>query len=209
VCDGIGDATAVVVACDENLELAREQGFGTVERDNEQLGRRYNDGYQAAAQLGAEFVVPIGSDDWIDPLLITGKELDPEMIRCFHWCAMMSDDGTELMTVNVKYDGGLGIRVIPVGLLEPFGYRPAPEDLKRAVDTGTLKALRRQHPRLGLDWYDCHPFQLVDFKTPGANLNPYEYVRMHKELAYDQPFDVLASRYPADLVDDMRRVYQP
>ena len=42
------EATAVVVACDENLDTARELGFATVQRDNQFLARRYNDGLQLA-----------------------------------------------------------------------------------------------------------------------------------------------------------------
>ena len=54
------EAHCVVVADDENLDLARERGFATVEQDNEWLGRRFNDGIEYACRNGASRVVPIG-----------------------------------------------------------------------------------------------------------------------------------------------------
>jgi hypothetical protein len=51
-CDALTEnginATAVVIADDENLDTARELGFGTVERDNVSTSRKYNDGFQLA-----------------------------------------------------------------------------------------------------------------------------------------------------------------
>src|ERR1051325_10020747 len=61
------EAQCVVVADDENLDLARERGFARVEQDNEWLRRRFNDGIEYAAYQGATRIVPIGSDSWIDP----------------------------------------------------------------------------------------------------------------------------------------------
>ena len=61
------EAHCVVVADDRNLALAREAGFETVKRDNRWLGSRFNDGIEYAGLHGAEWIVPIGSDSWIDP----------------------------------------------------------------------------------------------------------------------------------------------
>ena len=47
-------ASAVVVACDENLDTARELGFGWVERDNQFVSRRFNDGVQFACDPGLQ-----------------------------------------------------------------------------------------------------------------------------------------------------------
>jgi hypothetical protein len=65
------EATAVVIADDENLETARELGFGTTVQSNEFLGRKYNDGFQLACDpeynpRPADYVMPYGTDDWID-----------------------------------------------------------------------------------------------------------------------------------------------
>ena len=61
------DANCVIVADDENLDIAREYGFDTVEVDNRGLGRRFNAGYRHAADQGADYLVHVGSDDWVHP----------------------------------------------------------------------------------------------------------------------------------------------
>src|SRR5690349_10276090 len=68
------EATAVVIGEDLSLDVAQELGFATVRRDNTQLGRKFNDGYQLACDPAynpepADYVVPCGSDDWVDPVI--------------------------------------------------------------------------------------------------------------------------------------------
>ena len=67
-CDSLAEngvqATAVVIADDENLDTARELGFGTVDRDNRFISRRFNDGIQLACDpefnpRPADYVVPL------------------------------------------------------------------------------------------------------------------------------------------------------
>src|SRR6187551_1252597 len=87
-------ADAVVVADDENLDIAHENGFHGYEQANEPLGRKWNDGYELACREGqADYVVPFGSDDWIDPAAILELPLPgPREIRCFRRTAVVSED---------------------------------------------------------------------------------------------------------------------
>jgi hypothetical protein len=62
--------SAVVVADDENLDVAAELGFGTVERANSPLGRKWNDGYELAGRTAVDYVIPLGTD----MATITGRE---------------------------------------------------------------------------------------------------------------------------------------
>ena len=50
---------------------------------------------------------------------------------------------------------------------------------------------------------DLDPLQIVDWKSPGQNLNPYETLARHKQELRRDPFQVLAGRYPQDLLDEM------
>src|SRR5574337_351116 len=94
-------ASAVVVADDENLDVADELGFGTVRRGNRPLGRKWNDGYQLAGEAGVDFVVPFGSDDWIDPAAILAAPLPgPDEIRCFRRSAVVREDGRRLAELS-------------------------------------------------------------------------------------------------------------
>jgi hypothetical protein len=110
-------AAAVVVACDENLDAARELGFGVVERDNQFVSRRYNDGIQLACDPKynphpADYVVPIGSDDWVDWRLFTQLPPTDRMVG-FQRMAFVREDGREITVRFLNNAGGSGIRIYP------------------------------------------------------------------------------------------------
>ena len=214
-CETLGDngidASAVVIACDGNLDTAAELGFGTVDRDNRFLGRRWNDGYELCRVAGVDYAIPFGSDDWIDPTLILAAPLPADdQLVCFRRAAFVREDGARLALLRIPYDGGLGIRVIPAAMLARARFRPADEDRNRALDAsvwrGLCRALGRQ-PRLV--YHDLHPLQIVDWKS-NTQLNSYaDCLRYLNGPESDDPFADLAEVYPGEALDEMRDVYVP
>jgi hypothetical protein len=209
------EATAVVISDDENLDTARELGFGTVERDNRFLSRRFNDGIQLAMdprfnKRPADFVVPIGSDDWIDYRILLQPAYGLEFVA-FRRLAFVREDGLELSRAVVDYDGGCGIRIYPRRLLERLGYRPADEDRERGCDTSILVNLRRAVPQLQISYRDVHALQIVDFKSPRENLNTYTELRRWRDrrasAVIDDPWSELEDVYPLEAVAAMREHY--
>lgn len=208
------EASAVVVADDENLQTAHELGFATVRRDNRFLGARFNDGFQAACDpehnpRPADFAVPIGSDDWIDWRILTRLPAQ-DRVLVFEQIAFVREDGGEITSRRVRnFIGGCGIRVYPRQVLARLGYRPVDEDRERGCDTSTWVNLSRRTsapPRLVNG--DRHPFQLVDWKSPSEQINAYEDVAMHRaNVVVTDPFEALAGVYPAEALDEMRAHY--
>lgn len=198
-------ASAVVVACDENLDVARALGFGTVERDNIFLGRRFNDGFQAACMEGVDYVVPVGSDDWVDASWLADRLPGPDEVRCSRLMSMVSEDGFRLVSLRVGYTGGHGIRVFPRALLERVDCRPAEEFRRRAIDTSILRRLEPLRPRV--TYVDSSPFQVVDWKSPCEQLNTFESCARYAEGGQADPFVALADVYPADALAEMASVY--
>lgn len=197
-------ASAVVIADDENLETAAGLGFATVERDNTQLGRKVNDGYQAAAREGVEFMVPFGADDWVDPAWI--RLPDDSEIVCANQSAVVNEDGTKLARLRITYEGGDGVRVYPRALLEKLGFRPCAEDRKRAIDSATWDRIRRTgHVRFV--YHELHPLQIVDWKSAG-NLNSYQSCLSFKTGDETDPWEALAEHYPAEAIQDIQGVYE-
>jgi hypothetical protein len=205
------DASAIIIAADGNLDTARELGFGTVERDNVPLGRKWNDGYQVAGRTGVDYAVPFGSDDWIDPALILSRGM-PEngTIGCHRQAAFVREDGQRIAPLQIPYDGGVGVRIIPVPLLWRLGYRPAEEDRQRAIDTSVLVRIREAHPRgtVRLAYHDLHQYQIVDWKSD-TQLNAYRDCLgyLDGEENHD-PWAALAEHYPAEALDEMQAVYR-
>lgn len=202
-------ATAVVVADDSNLKVARSLGFATVSRNNDQLGRKWNDGYQVAGEEGADFMVPLGSDDWVDARMFTELPLPKaNQIRCARRSSIVNETGTRLAHLNITYDGGDGVRVIPAALIEPLRYRPAHEDRKRAIDTSVIHRLRSRDIRPELVYYDLHPLQIVDFKSDGTQLNGYrDCLGFQDGDESDDPCRLLGEHYPEEAIEEMRAVH--
>jgi hypothetical protein len=201
-------ASAVVIACDENLDAAAEVGFATVERDNRQLGRRWNDGYELAAVAGVDVVVAFGSDDWIDAAFVaSGPMPEPGQIRCCRRTAVVSETGDQLARLRIPYDGGDGVRMIATETLRPLRFRPAEDDRGRAIDTSVLMNLRR-HIEPELVYHDLHPLQVVDWKSASDQLNSFEACLAYADDPIDlTPYESLAPVYPAAALDEMRALH--
>lgn len=204
-------ASAVVVADDDNLTTARDLGFATVERPNHFTAQKFNDGIQLACDAEfnsrpADYVVPCGSDDWVDWRLFV--ELPPSGVMVgFQRMAFVREDGFELTVRHLNNEGGCGIRIYPRDVMAKVGYRPADEDRKRACDTSILTNLKIDNA-VRVVHRDLDPLSIVDWKSTENQLNPYAYVaaRHRSELSRD-PFDVLAGRFPNEALDEMAAHY--
>lgn len=207
------EATAVVIGDDSSLEVAECLGFATVTRDNSQLGRKFNDGYQLACDpefnpYPADFVVPCGSDDWIDPALL--RTMPPgDTIGVFTQLAVVNEARDQLARLTVTgYAAGVGPRIIPRSLIEAARYRPAEEDRNRAIDGSTFRgiwqALGRRQPKT--QQLDRHPLQIVDWKSPVNQLNSYDSLRGFRWEESPDPFGQLLSCYPADAIREMKQL---
>jgi hypothetical protein len=205
------EATAVVIANDENLDTARDLEFGTVERDNRFLSRRFNDGIQLACDprfnpRPADYAVPCGSDDWIDYRILLDLPA-PDTVLGFQHMSFVREDGRELSKSNVAYTGGCGIRVYPRQVMAPMGYRPADEDRKRACDTSILTNIQRRVRVVRVEHGELDARQIVDWKSPDQQINSYEGVARWRKLKGEDPFEVLADVFPAEALEEMQAHY--
>lgn len=204
------EATAVVIADDENLELAESLGFATVRRDNDQVGRKLNDGYQLACDPDfnprpADWAVPIGTDDWVLPEIFETLPR-PDRIGMFRLMGCVDETRTKLARLKVPYLGGCGIRLMPSSLLALTGYRPCEEDRGQALDTSTLREIRKANRRRMPDFVelDRNPYQIVDWKSNDHQLHPFLELRPYKHGDCGDPFSELKDVYPAWALEAVR-----
>jgi len=215
IAEGV-EATAVVVSDRDTLDALDPSalGFAEVERDNEFVSRRYNDAIQLATDPAfnnkpADFVVPFGSDDWADHRLFLEPLPAPNEVQGFQHISLVSEDGSEISSTFWASEGGCGIRIIPRQLLEPLGYRPCDEDRRDGCDTSILFNLKRVHgDRMRVKHMHLHSRQIVDWKSPGAQLHSYRDVTsIRRSEAVCDPFAVLEGFYPAEALEKMRAHY--
>jgi hypothetical protein len=219
-CDDLAEheimATAIIVSDRRSLEVLDpiRLGFATIDRDNAFTSRRFNDGIQFATDPRFndhpfDYVVPCGSDDWVDYRLFLEPLPDRDTIQGFHWMSFVREDGREICSTYLDYEGGAGIRIIPRELVRELGYRPADEDRRRGCDTSIIVNLRRiLRQQMKVAHMQTHPYWIVDWKTPGQQLNTYQNVtRLRRSQVTGDPFSELADIYPADALDEMRGHY--
>jgi hypothetical protein len=210
------DASAVIVSDQESLDQLEmaSLGFAWVERENDYTSAKFNDGIQLATDprynpSPVEYVVPCGSDDWLDHRLFTEPLPAANTIFGFQHMSFVREDGREICSPKIGYAGGSGIRIIPRELLAPLGYRPADEDRMRGCDTSILSNIRQANPGLEVRHWHLHTRQIVDWKTPGIQLNSYsEVTAIHGADSPADPFVELAEFYPAEALQEMRSYYE-
>lgn len=207
-CDDLGDATAVVVADDENLDVAAMLGFETVEMPNQPLGAKWNAGYARAAELGADILIPLGSDDFIHPDLVRAQLAADGEQRCTRASTVVREDGQKMARLHIPYDGGDGVRMMPRALLERVNFRPCDDGATRAIDTTTLRNLEGLLGRpLRRTYADTDPLHLVDWKS-ADNLNGYRDCLAFRDGDEADTWETLAPVYPENALRAMRRIYE-
>jgi glycosyltransferase involved in cell wall biosynthesis len=205
------EAAAVVVADDENSDTARELGFAVIPRANHFPSQKFNDGIQLALDerfnpRPADYVVPLGSDDWVDWRLF--RQLPPvDTMVGFQKACFVEEDGRTMWQCHLANEGGSGIRIYSRQIMQHAGFRPADEDRRRGCDTSMLVNLRRAcrfqvvHRRLD-------PRQIVDWKSPGQNLNPFRAVAARwRPRNPSDPFEDLVGIYPDEALEEMQAHY--
>lgn len=201
-------ANVVVIADDENLDIAAALGLHTLERPNEQLGRKINDGIQYAAEQGATWISFTGSDNWLHPDLFSAiAEADPRRppIVTGNTIATVDMVGAKLRRLVVRSRCGVPPWLIPIWALQPAKFRPIDDARERGID-GSLERGLRLRP----EWisHDPHDLARIDFKTE-ENITPYAAIARTLGIGQEEPdpWTLLASRYPAPLVEQARQAH--
>lgn len=209
LCDTVAgwglDARVVVVADDDNLDLAADTGHLTIEHKN-QLGAKLNAGYYLAHEQRFDYVCAVGSDSWMHPDRL--RQLpDRRSMLCTRNYVSVSADGGRQAWVRMRPDGGIGTRITPVDLLANSGYRPLPVGQTSGCDTATwLSIVRGVEQAPNLIYTDWHPFEMVGFCSADVQITRFaKYERSVHE--WMEPFSGLADHFPAELVDMAREHY--
>lgn len=216
-------ANSVIVTDDDNLNIAAEYGFPTVELDNSDLGARFNAGYRYAADQGADVFVHIGSDDWVHPDtfdILSDTDLEslkapmPTPGQAVVWRrAPLAVGQRRILLVDlaagraqrcfVHSKHGCIPWLIPRSALAPSGFEPLPKGLMRGIDGALVRSLTTRPNWL---FREAPDEWCVDFKSD-VNVTPYAGLVTALGTGPDEdPWPALARFYPDWLVDMARTV---
>ena len=198
----------VVIADDENLDIAREYGFDTIELPN-RLAHRVNEGFNYACRQGADFATYIGSDDWLHEDLFTDllEHSDEGVIVAGRILFFVNLRTGRAHRTWVKSRWGAVPWFIPKATLIRHKFRPIlgqHEDLMRSIDGAIAKGMRDRTPFI---FTDPHDLCRIDFKST-VNLTPYDGLVQAIGIGSEEPdpWSLLAERFPQHLVDRARQL---
>lgn len=198
-------ATMLVAADDENLEIAAEHGAETLELPNAPLGRKCNQMLLRAAEI-ADWVVWVGSDDWIHPSAFDPLDGRDRPISIIHGQRLVIVDLAtgELRRVSAPSTYGAIPWLIDSRMVRGKSRGPIREDLGHGLDGALIRGLRRTRIPLVFEEHDPHEFRCVDFKSTD-NLSSFHGLAANK--GYAEPgtaWDELAGWFPDDLIAQAR-----
>jgi len=206
------EAQAVVVADDENIELANQHGFATVVTKNDYLGRKWNEGYQLAAREGADYVCPVGSDSWLDPEFIISYLNEPwegrVVVSSRHY-SVVHETGRKRGQFLVEYEGGTTM-FFSTESIRHCRYRPVRERIQSGCDGSTLQSLNLPgKPTFLIN--EAHQLETVAFQT-SPQITSYDNLvkrwGVGETTNQAKVFTDLEAHYPKPLVDEMRVLYK-
>lgn len=208
------EAHQVVVADDENLDIARSIGADTVECANVDdegriiLGRRWNVGMTFAAERGAEWIVQIGSDSWIDPAYFLPFLPAKWVLTSPDYCAVQPTRMAHLRVSPHDLRHAAGPYVFHRSRLEPSHFAPC-DERSLFTDSSTVAGIERSMHQ-PIDWRPrtVHPFQYVGFRVEPLMTTYHALTRRWLVREYRNPWPRLARHYPADLVASARSVME-
>jgi len=212
VCDELErygiQATSVVIGDDDNIDIAKSLGFEVVERDNEFLSRKFNDGYEAAVRLGIDYCYPVGSDS-----ILTSDQfinnVGEELPIASHYYSMIHYTGKERIDVEIKVPGGIGPLIIPVSMLAKFP-RPISQDMRRGCDNAARQTILTAGIRILTR--EEHQWEHVAFQSGVTQITDYERIRrVYNAEQYEVTngvFPEIEALYDTDTIQGIFDYYQ-
>ena len=177
VCDelqAVGiNASSIIIGDDDNIDIARSLDFAVVERDNEFLSRKFNDGYEYAHSAGFDYCYPVGSDSLLTADQFIGTVGEELPVASKYYC-MIHSSGTERIDVEIKVPGGIGPLIIPVPMLTKFP-RPIQEDMRRGCDNAARQTILSAG--IQILTRETHQWEHVAFQSGVTQITDYERIR--------------------------------
>jgi len=189
-------ANCVVIADDENIEIAGEFGFPAIEMDNTYLGKKVNAGFRYAAEQGADFVAFCGSDAWMHEDLFDALLIDTQPpIISGHAMAVVDLENARMRNASTRGRYGCPPWFIPRWVLEASQYHPVSGSMTRGLELGIVHGLN-----CAPEWkfHDPHPLARIDFKSD-VNMTPYAAAGNPRAQEVDA-WGSLAEHYPQHLI---------
>jgi hypothetical protein len=206
----------VVIADDENLNLAIKNKFRTIKSPNNYLGKKFNDGYEYAFKNGADVVLPSGSDSFIHPDIFKGKELinwnKQKIIYYSTIHAMVNENGTRLGIVQIPNKKGMynkgALWFYPKSLMVSSNFRPCDEKINSSCDKSTIINLIKNNKSINFKSINYNNLQYLALKNNKIQIWKYKLYKDRFIEEFSEPYIQIANYYNKDLSEKVRGLYK-
>lgn len=206
------EGTVVVVADDENLKVAEDLGFVAVDHPNDVLGRKFNAGYEKAAELGYDYAMAVGSDTFLSPatFMPLRKKKPPTFFATTNY-SLVHRSGTRRLDLVI--DWGVH-QCIYMPLMEKLNYRPVNEAISRGCDTSTrnriVRSLLYKSP-VTIEFFAQHDMEAVAFQSRRQITSFNAIARSRRRTPVEgtiaEIMAPMAGLYPPTLIEEVKAFY--
>lgn len=191
---------AVLVADDDNLEIATRHGFDTVELGNSDVGAKFNAGFARALAHQPDHVVHIGSDDWIHPDFFTVVP-NQRSILTGSLIQVVDVPTGRMRAASIDTAVGAIPWVIPAWMIARADGNVIEPGLQKGFDGALIRGLTRAvGSPPSWQFHDPNEFARVGFSIPSVNITPFDALK-REQTGPDLTLEALRGFYPDSLID--------
>ena len=204
----------IIISDDENLNIAKKFGFITVETDNEFLGRRFNNGFEKAIEIGSDFVLPVGSDSLITKnIILSGVKLSNSNSLVFSTMhSMLNEAGNKIGCINTAS----GSENQNKGALWFYnresiinaGKRPCKNNINSSCDRHTINSILEHNKNINFKINNISYFQHLAIKSKDIQIWKYEIYRPQFVKEITKINKVILNNYGPLVLEELQKYYK-
>lgn len=197
----------VVIADDENLDIAEDLGHKTVGALNV-LGAKFNDGYEYAVEHNYDWAFHVNSDQAFDPALIAAIAKAPtdRIVTMSHLSAVNATGERFIAYRNPVR----AMQAFPLKLLRR-NPRPCAEHIMSGCDRSTYEGVARANHGAKEQRVRVGPLETIQFESEVQMTGWERHVGIARNSGareWKVPWDLLAQTYGPELIEDMQSFYE-
>ena len=204
----------IIISDDNNLNIAKKFGFITVKTNNEFLGRRFNNGFEKALEVGSDFILPVGSDSLITKeVILSGANLSNSNSLVFSTMhSMLNEAGNRIGCINTassnKSQNKGALWFYNRGSVISAGKRPCKDRINSSCDRHTINSIIKHSKNTKFITNNISYFQHLAIKNKDIQIWKYEVYRPQFVKEETKVNKIILENYGPVILDKLQKYYR-